>query len=171
MDTNARLAAHVEAVNKTNGAAVVLGAVARAAAQEFAGKKVCTVAGQPTAKFAAEVLGAIAAADAATLNGNGSPFGRTAEGVRFWLETSTASVWLNFKGCQTADGIASYHDTGVYLGAITDGGIFQHDGRTIEPTRRHNWTVAEVTEARRRAREAQEAAREAVAACGPFADR
>jgi hypothetical protein len=169
--TTARLAAHVAAVNRCNAAADVLTAVARHVAQQFHGTKVRTKAGEPAAKFSAAIMAGIAAADGATVNGH---HGRTADGVQFWLETSTASVWLNFKTCETANGIASYHNTGEYLGGLDSAGVLtataDEQERHALKYRRSNWTVAEVEELRHRAREAEEAAREARGACGPFGD-
>ncbi len=168
--THPRLAAQVAAVNRCNAAAVALTPAARTAAAQFDGAKVRTKAGETAKRFAAAVMEAIATAHGATYSGR---YGRTADGVQFWLETSTASVWLHFKACETANGIASYHNTGEYLGGLDAAGTLAAKPEAQEqysPHRRADWTPAEVEELRRLAREAEEAARDARGALGPFGE-
>jgi hypothetical protein len=171
METAKLLAAHVAAVNKVHGAAIVLGTVGRTVAAGYAGKKIRTAAGEPTAKFRGAILDAIAAADGATIHGTR---GRTNCGVDLWIETSTGGAWLHFKGHESATdgngGIARYHDTAVYLGSIDGGGVLTPAGDNCQIRYRADWTVAEVLAARARYRELEGAAREARGACGPFGD-
>jgi hypothetical protein len=152
------LPAFVKLVNDVAEATNTLAADVMPKASAFYGQKIVKADGDLTAAFAKAVP-------------IHSDSVRGSRLISYWINATSASLWLNVKGCAPLETSCIYHEETVYLGNIRGGILGESEATKGRQPARTDWTVAEVLSARKRYAEAAEAVSEARRACGPFGER
>ena len=124
----------------------------------FYGQKIVKADGDLTAAFAKAVPL------------NAEP-GRGPWRITYRIHATSASLWLDVKGCASLETSCIYHEETVFLGNIRGGILGESEATKGRQPARIDWTVAEVLAARERYAEAAAAVSEWQRACGPFGPR